>query len=128
MPAVLVERRDADSLPVILLGLCIPAAIDAAQSTQHVVLPHVGVALQGTSAVDLSSLIILEVEFGQPAIEVWLCLPRLGVYDQIEALDGQHIVLIIEGITSHEQHAVGIDLCLSACACNEQQPYCHHAQ
>ena len=72
------------------------------------------ITFYGRVAVNLCALIILEVILGQSSVEVGFTKPRLCADDHIEALDGKHIVLIIQSIASHQQDAVCVNLCRQA--------------
>ena len=110
MPRVVVEGIDGDGLLVVLFGQSIAVLVDAAEGSQNIMVEGIGIAFYSVVAIDFRSLIVLEVIFCQSSVEIGLSQPGLGIDDHIEALDGKHIVLIVQSIASHQEDAVCVDL------------------
>ena len=111
VPAVAVHAVLTDGRAVVRDGLVEAVLVAAAEGAQIVVVEFVGVAFDGLRAVHLGAFVVLQIEFRQPAIEVGLGQPVLHPDDQVEALYGQHVVLIVDGGPPHLYDAVRVDLC-----------------
>ena len=70
----------------------------------------IGIALHSIVAVNLGPLIVLEIILCQSAVEIRFSQPGLHIDDHIEALDGEHIVLVVQSVASHQQDAVRVNL------------------
>ena len=84
--------------------------VDAAQAAQFIIVGQERIAVYRSPAILLGSRVIFQIEFGQGPEEIRLGQIGFGGNHHVEALDGKHVVLIIERVAPHEHHAVGVDL------------------
>ena len=71
--------------------------VDAAERPHFIGADHIGIALDGFRAVGLGAVVVVEVVLGHTPEEPRLIEPRLLADGLIEVLDGEHVVLVIEG-------------------------------
>ena len=71
------------------------------------------IALNGHGRILLGAAIILQTDFRHRAVKIWLGQEWFGLDSLVKILNGQDVVLKIQGIATDVHHLVGIDLRLS---------------
>ena len=79
------------------------------------------VPLHRQCGVLLGSLVVLQLQFGQRTVKVWLRQVGFGLDGLIEILDGEHIVIHAQHIAPDVQDLLGVDLCRQPCAAAQQR-------
>ena len=91
-------------------GFLVFLLTDAAQSPQFVDAHHVGIEFDGLGAVALGTGEVVEIILGDTSIKPRFVKIRLRRDGAVEMLDGEHIVLIIQGTSTAHDESVDIEL------------------
>ena len=97
-------------LRVVLFRFLIPVRLQVYIASRIVITGRKGVALDRRIAVPQSTLVVLQLYLRYRAVEIGFCQIRLKTNDLVEVLDGQDLVLEIQGIPSDRRDAVGVEL------------------
>ena len=110
MPAGLVLGLHVNDFEIVGNGTLVVLHVDATKASQLIGVRDIRVTLDTLRAVLFGTCEVLEIELGEATEEIRLVKIRLGRDDHVEALNTEHIILVVERIATHHHHTVGVDL------------------
>ena len=96
--------------PESLHGILVSALIYKRQTPHLIDVHHERVTARAVFTVLLGTPEILKREFCHRPVEIGLRQIGLGVYDLVEILDGEYVIVKIESGLAHRHHTVGVYL------------------
>ena len=71
------------------------------------------ISLYCLRTVSYGTVVVIEIKLCKSSVEVWFVEVRLVVYDDVEVLDGEEIVVVKQCIASNIRHPVSVDLSIA---------------